>query len=447
MKPARALVALGMVAVLTASARAQDVALPDQPIPLGQLRPPELPPPSDGGPNAFVYSTDQAIELFQRRVARNGRDYVSFRILGEFFERRAEEKGDLADYERAELALRQSLKIAPGYDKAKVTLAAVLCSRHKFAEGLSLARELAAKEPGNLDIRATLGDALLELGQYPEAEAVYRELAKLGDAPPILARLANLAELKGDVDEAARLLATAEAKALKIGGDKLAAWYRVRLGDLAFANGRLEEAESRYRSVPSGTDPYHDATAALGKLRVGQGRLEEAVALYRKAVAIGPDPHMLAALGDLELKLGHDAEARALFDRVMAIAGDKPEYRRVVALFLADHDRDLPKALELAQLDFADRKDIHGADALAWCLFKNGRLDEAAKAMADALRLGTRESPLDDHAAWIAQARGDKAAARDHLARALARNSAFTIHADEARKRLADLEKELAPRP
>ena len=136
--------------------------------------------------------------------------------------------GVITSYERAEAALRRSLEIAPEYDKARATLAAVLCSRHKFAEGLAMARSLIARDPGNIDVMATLGDALLETGQYAEAEAVYRALRKKSEAPPILSRLASLLELKGDPDEALRLMGEAEASARKRGGEKQAAWFKAR---------------------------------------------------------------------------------------------------------------------------------------------------------------------------------------------------------------------------
>ncbi len=417
-------------------------SLPDAPIPPGQIPRPDLPPPADGGPRAYVYNTDESIRLFEARVARNPRDYISCRILGEFHEKRAEETGDLACYGRAEAALRRSLEINPDYDKARASLAAVLCSRHKFAEGLELARGVLARDPANVDAMATLGDALLEMGRYAEAEQTYRDLRKKGDAPQILARLASLAEMKGDPDEALRLMGEAEAKARKAGGDRAAAWYRARLGDIAFVAGRVDEAESHYRSVPPKTDPYHDATAALGRLRAGQGKLDEAVDLYQKAVAIGPDPHMLAALGDLYVRLGRDAEARPLFDRVVAIADGKNEYLRVLSLFYSDHDRDLPRALELAERDLVDRKDIYGYDALAWALLKNNRPEEASKAMDEAFKPGLRDANLDYHAGLIQLRLGDKAKARDHLARALARNPAFSLRAEDARKALEALEKD-----
>ena len=97
----------------------QEPTLPERPLAPGQIPPPDLPPPADGGPLAYVHTTDEAIKLFQGRVDRNPRDHVSCRILGEFHERKAEESGDLAGYERAEAALRRCLEIAPDYDKAR----------------------------------------------------------------------------------------------------------------------------------------------------------------------------------------------------------------------------------------------------------------------------------------------------------------------------------------
>jgi tetratricopeptide (TPR) repeat protein len=437
------LLSLAFVVVLAGPGFAQQAPdLPDKPFPRGQIPPPDLPPPADGGPIAYNYTTDEAIKFFQGRVDRNPRDFVSCRILGEFHEKKAEETGDLASYERAEAALRRCLEIAPNYDRAKVTLAAVLCSRHKFAEGLSMARGVLAKKPDDIEALATLSDALMETGQYPEAEKAIAELRKKVDAAPVLARVASLLELKGEADQALKLMSEAEAKARKDGGDKAAAWFVARLGDIAFVAGRADEAESHYRSVPLKTDPYHDATAALGRIRAGQGRITEAVSYYEKAVAIGPDPHMLAALGDLYLKLGRDADANRLFDQLVAIAAGKNEYLRALSLFYSDHDRDLPKALELARLDFVDRKDVYGHDALAWALLKNNQPEEAAKVMEGAFRLGTKDANLDYHAALIHLRLGDKPKAREHLTKALARNPVFSPRAEDARKALEALEKE-----
>ena len=134
-----------------------------------------------------------------------------------------------------------------------------------------------------------------------------------------------------------------------------------------------------------------------------------------------------------------------MFDRVVQVATGKDEYLRVLSLFYSDHDRDLPKALELARRDFDSRKDVYGHDALAWALLKNDQPEEAARMMDGAFKLGTKDANLDYHAALIHLRLGDKPRAREHLAWALARNPAFSLHAADARKSLEALEEDGKP--
>jgi tetratricopeptide (TPR) repeat protein len=410
-----------------------------EPVPK-QPPPPDEPPPADGGPIAFVYTADEAIRFFEARVKANPGDFHSYRYLGEMHERKARESGNLAEYERAEVALRKALELFPNYPRARASLAAVLCSRHKFAEGLGLARALVRDKPTDVDALSTLGDALQELGRYPEAEEIYQKLYKLAPIPEVLARLANLDELKGKAEEARARMTRASEEAKASGGAKAAAWYQSRLGEMAFEAGRLDEAEAFYRSVPPGVDAYHDATAGLARIRAAQGRTDEAIELYKKAVAIGPDPHMLAALGDLYTRSGKPELARPLFDRLVKDASGSPEHRRNLAMFYADHDRELPRALELVRQDIAERQDVHGHDALAWVLYKNDRPEEAARAAAEALKLGTRDAKLYYHAGMIHRKLGDRAKAREYLARALAINPCFSPSgAEEARRALEAL--------
>jgi tetratricopeptide (TPR) repeat protein len=427
------------------------LATPDDP-PKGE------PAPDEGDPavtdaRKFMYTTDEAIALFERRVALNPRNYLALTTLGDLYERKARETDDLAYYARAEDVLRRAVPLAPpGYVRPKASLAAILCDRHKFAEGLALAREVAKADPRSIDALVTIGDALIELGRYDEAEASYRELQRKLPVPPSHARMAHLAELKGQTDEAVALLRRAIDEAKTLGGtpDNLA-WFRVRLADLLFDAGRLDEAEGIYEAVLKEVPKHHDATAGLARARAARGRDREAIALYEKAVAIAPDPAMLAALGDLYAKAGDTARASACYDRVERATAGQPEYLRVLANFDSDHDRNLPKALELAREDLAQRKDIYGYDALAWALLKNDRPEEAAGAIAEALKLGTRDARLFYHAGMIHRRLGDRAKARDFLGRALALNPHFSPRqAEEARKALAELDAGKAggdPRP
>lgn len=405
------------------------------PIPL-----PDEPPDPKFQLKDYIFTTDQAIQLYEARVKKDPKDFTSFRYLGQFYERKAKEAGDLAYYAKAEEALRRSLKEAPNAPRVEADLAAILCTQHRFAEAIVIARKLNRQDPKDVDALATLGDALMETGQYPEAEAAFRELHRLAPFPQVTARLANLAELKGESDEALKLLRDATEAVRKQGDPKAVAWYLSLQGDITFQAGRISEAEHFYQAVPEGTDPYHDATYGLSRVRTAQGRLDEAIALNEKAVAIGPDPHMLAALGDLYLKTGQETKAEAQFRKLEQVTAGRAEYLRERSLFLANHDRQLPEALQLAEKDLQGRKDVYGYDALAWALLKNDRPQEAAEAMKEALKLGTRDAKLFYHAGMIHHRLGDAAKAKEFLERALALNPHFSLlQAEEARRTLAAL--------
>jgi len=404
------------------------------------IPPPPEPPPGTPDLSRYTYSTDQAIRLFETRVRKRPNDFLSYRYLGHLYQRKAGETGTLEYYEKADKALRSSLRIFPDHLATEAELAATLASRHRFAEALALARKVHGADPQSLHAMATINDALLELGRYDEAETTLNELNRISSAPQAISRRANLAELRGNTAEATRLMQQACDEANRSGGPKEAAWYRGRLGDLAFGAGRVGEAGRHYENVPKGVDSYHDATFGLARVRLAEGRKDEAVRLFKQAVVIGPDPHMLAALGDHYVSLGKPEAAKAMFDDFERRTAGRAEYRRERSLFLADHDRRLPEALALAQKDLAERKDIFGYDALAWALYKNDRVAEADEAMVQARKLGTQDARLFYHAGLIRRKLGDTKGAREILERALALNPHFSAsQAEHARQVLGAL--------
>jgi tetratricopeptide (TPR) repeat protein len=116
-------------------------------------------------------------------------------------------------------------------------------------------------------------------------------------------------------------------------------------------------------------------------------------------------------------------------------------HNRDLAIFYADHDMKLTEALDLAQKELEVRHDVYTWDALAWALYKNGKLTEAAKASEKAMRFGTRDSLLLFHAGMIAERMGQREQARKELKEALQINPHFhLIYANAAQQRLAALE-------
>jgi tetratricopeptide (TPR) repeat protein len=391
----------------------------------------------------YVYTPAEAIKLFELRVKANPKDHASLAILGDLYESQGRETHDGTWFARAEVALRKTLELFPEDLRAKVSLAVVLCDRHKFAEALELAQSVLIANPQNIDALATAGDAQLELGRYTEAEQSLRALVRrLPDSAPALARLAHLEELKGRTDDALTLDRRAIEVLRKAGATaETLAWYQLREADLLFNAGRVEEAGKVAEAVVSAVPAHSDAIVCLARVRAAQGRTSEAIALYEKAAGISTAPSILIALADLYDVVGDKSRARANRDLVQRAISGQPEYRRLLSVFYADHDRELPLAVELARQDLLERQDIYGHDALAWALFKNGQPEEASRSITEALKLGTRDARLFYHAGMIYHRLRDPSKAHDYLGRALALNPHFSPRdAAEARRTSAELE-------
>jgi tetratricopeptide (TPR) repeat protein len=163
----------------------------------------------------------------------------------------------------------------------------------------------------------------------------------------------------------------------------------------------------------------------LGRVRAAQGRRAEAIALCEKAARVTPDVATLVFVGDLRARAGDAIPAKAFFDEVER-ADQDPVGTRDLVLYYCDHDRKLPRALELAEAEARARNDVYSCDALAWARYKNGKLAEAERAAADALRLGTKDAVMLYHAGVIARAVGKAEQGQDYLRRALAVNPHFS---------------------
>ena len=304
---------------------------------------------------------------------------------------------------------------------------------HDFANARDHAIRLAKLETGKSYPQTMLGDALVELGEYERAEVAYKKAVALDGGLTYNGeiRLARLAQLKGDDSAAQKHYATALTIALNQPAPprETVAWLRWQLGETAFSIGDYETAEKHFRDALVTFPDYYRAVASTGKTRHANNDLPGAIEHYEKAVRLLPDPQFIAALGDLYKLAGRDEDAQKQYELVEQIgrlnALNGALYNRQLALFYADHDIKIDEAYRLAAKEYEIRKDIYGADALAWTALKAGKLPEAQAAIKDALRLGTKDAKIFYHAAMIARASGDETAARDYLQSALKLNPQF----------------------
>jgi len=409
--------------------------------------PPASTLPSDEAANR------QSILFLEERTKTDPEDFIAQNKLAGYYLQQVRETGDLTYLKLAAHASEISVAtLAPEHNlDGLAELAQVELTSHEFVAARNHALQLIELQPDKGYPRQMLGDALLELGEYDEAKKAYWLMEQFGGVQgltrvAIEQRLARLALLHGDPRTATERFRKALRMALAVPAPQreTVAWCRWQLGEAAFSTGDYATAEKHYRDALVTFPNYFRALASLGRVRAANGDLSEAAVQYEKAISIFPDPSYVAALGDIYHLLSREQDAAAQYRLVEAIAhlnlvaGNL--YNRQEALFYADHDVQVEKAYQNAVQEYAIRKDIYGADGVAWTALKAGKLPEAKTAIKEALKLGTRDSKLFYHAGMIAQAAGDRASAASFIKQALDLSPEFDpLQARIARKALAAL--------
>ena len=393
--------------------------------------------PSNAGADAFTAyqrQSEQTIRFLESRLHRDPDDVIAINRLSLAYLQKARETGSLDYLQLAAKRAAQSLK-SVGERQNEEGLAIwgrVQYESHEFAAARDVGQKLVRLAPGKVGSYALLGDSLLELGFEDRAAEAYAAMRELdADAPNVLARTGRLALLRGDVKSAESMLEAALQRGVSSADSQpeQLAWCHWQLGEICFSVGRYEEAEQHDRAALAAFPNYFRALGALGRARWARGDLPDAIRQYEHAVNVVPDPTFVGTLGDLYHLAGREKEARQQYDlvekiaRLSAFAGVL--YNRPLALFRADHDIKVQDAYADTAREFEVRKDIYGADAVAWTALKAGKLDEASVAIGPALRLGTQDARLFYHAGMIALARHDSAGAARWLGKALELNPKF----------------------
>lgn len=347
--------------------------------------------------------------------------------LGDAFMQKARETMDLSYYGRAEYAYRKSLAIDPHYANAQAGIAWVLSGRHEFEQSIEWANKALESEPNRADAYGLLGDAALEMGDYDSAFEHYQKMLDLKPGMGSYSRAAHLLFITGDFKKANLLM----SKAIGSGGaySENAAWCIAQKALLDFAQGGYVPAEQLLTAgLKQSTNSYH-LLAAMGKVKAALKDYPTAIEYYKRAQAIVPQHDVVVALGDIYTIQGRTEEANkqyALVDfirklnKANGVIGDLQ-----MAQFLADHDRNIDEALRLAEAEYKIRPTVYGADTLAWCYYKAGRIPEARKFSLKALSQNTPEAAFHYHRGMILAKAGDIAGGRKELYEALSQNPYF----------------------
>ncbi len=350
------------------------------------------------------------IAFYARRAAEDPQGAEDRAMLAGLHLQRAREGGGRADYSRAERIARASLDLRRGRNgKSMLILASALLAQHEFPEALKAASGLVATAPDVPGYRALLAELLLEMGRYDEAAAQFDSLRTERSSLPVAPRYARYLELRGD-DEAARAVLRRALEAAKddrnLPREQLA-WFHLRVADQALRNGRLEEAG---KAIANGLHVApSDVRLVLLRARLHAEHGEwRAVVRDVESVGAAADIASLALAGDAWEKSGDHAAATRWWNAAERSALENPEpFNRQWTLFRLEHGIAVEETRALLEREIAVRTDVYGWGQLALARLLTSEVGGAREAMAQAKRLGTRDSWLDALSARIARAAGD----------------------------------------
>ena len=303
----------------------------------------------------------------------------------------------------AEQALLKILKHDVDDYSARRMLGAVYLSEHRFRDAIREADRCVQVRPNDAWIQGVLGDAHIELGEYPEAFAAFDRMVAIRPNAAAYARASYARELQGDLKGALKFMQMA-ADATGAQDPESLAWHYAQLGHLQLEAGHLAEARREYAHANFVFPGHPFASDGLARVDAAEGNYTRALERVQARLAESPTPSEIAFAGDLLEHLGRHDEAERQFRLAEASwMSDAPEPSRL-ARFLAEHNRHIDRALALLETTSADRHDIFTEDARAWAYYQAGQLDRAHDAALKALRTGSVDKDLRRHAAAIEHA-------------------------------------------
>jgi tetratricopeptide (TPR) repeat protein len=393
-------------------------------------------------PSPGVAASDAEVAKASAAAARRPESDTAWVSLGDAFMQKARETADSSYYTRAEHAYRRALDLNPKCVDAMAGLAWVSGGRHEFEASIDWSKKVLAMDPKYTAAYGLIGDAAVEMGDYDEAFDQYQKMLDLKPDLSSYGRSAHLLQITGDTRRATWLM----MKGVVAGSPyaENTAWCRAQVGLIYLSQGAYVPAEQvleeGLKKLPN---DYH-LLAVMGKVKAAKKDYPAAIEYCRRASEITPQQDIVAALGDLYQLTGQTEEMKKQYALVESIArlnkanGVKGDL--MTAKFYADHDIKLEEALKMAEEEYATRKNVYAADTLAWCYFKNGRMDEAKKYIRLALKQNTPEALFRFHKGMIYSGAGDLGTAQQAFYEALSLSPNFDpVLAPVAEQRLKEL--------
>lgn len=390
----------------------------------------ELPALSLRGGNANAstefLNAQKTVDYYREEIKKKPDVIKNYIELAQLFLQEARVTGRHHEYiPKAQSLLEQALKRDPESYEANVTKATMLMTMHQFEEAKKLAEWTVRQRPYAAIGYGVLCDALVELGMYDEAVKTCDKMMSIRPDLRSYARVSYLRELNGDADGAIEAMKMAADAAVP--GQENRAWALYNLGKLFLNRGNLDTAAYIFNGILQERTDYAFALSGLAQVKRAQGKTREAVELLSKASQIMPEHAFVEQLADVYRSNGQNESADGVAKIVLNMFDQHEKggwnINREYAMFCANHGMNLQDALQRAKKEYDARpNNIDVLETYAWALYKNGKANDAAPFIEQAMRLNSRNYNLFNHAAMIYSAAGMKEKAQLYTDRAKTEN-------------------------
>ena len=407
---------------------------------------------------------DSAVTVFTSVIAEDAKSVDGYYLRGVAY--MALGTNDLARKD-----VLQALEVDPNHLKARVALAELYLKGREFSLAKDELEKVLDKKPYLYKANLLMGDTLAAMGEVDQAIQTYDLLAQQDPDNPIAFFRSGVLHLtRGDIDPAQENLAKArrinpqlmdvfgamvrchmvkkeQKEAIALCEDQLkvvketpvaVAMVYAQMGGLYMQQGAFGKAEAAYNAAieknPNTTRPYYGLAAVYQR----QGDPAKVVAQLQGVIEKNPkDPLPHVILGIMHEGEGDLEGAKVSYREALAIQKDIVAAANNLAYILADSNKDIDEALELARTAKSKAtEDPNIMDTLGLVYYRKGLYESAISEFNDSLEKLPENATVNYHLGLALHANGNIEKAKKSLEKALALSSDFK-GADEARAILA----------
>ncbi|HKC36163.1 MAG TPA: tetratricopeptide repeat protein [Chitinophagaceae bacterium] len=323
------------------------------------------------------------MDFWMQRLEKNPDDVVAKVSLAGLHGARFKVAGDINDIHTSDsLYLVANPLFKTNSSSLYRSLATNCVTQHKFQQAQLY-----------LDTVLTMGDDIyltylmrcdvaMELGNLYMAEQSLNHIVDKNNFDYLI-REAKLLDHRGDLDGAVKKMEAATEKAIESKKDVLFLWAKSNLADMYGHANKYKESYQCYLDVLEKKPDYLYALKGIAWLAFSHDKNPaEAKRILNYLSGLHPIPDYDLLLSKIAAYEKDKTAEKELENRFLTEVSDSrygDMYNKYVFYLMTDEERDLNKALQIAEREVTNRPTSQSYDLLAWANYKIGKKDEALK--------------------------------------------------------------------